>query len=115
MKVTTTRMGDVLVAHLSGEIDTMDSEGLGEALAAMSEAGTAGVVLDFAGVTYIASMGISMVLKLAQELRKAKSPVVIAGATPAVKTVLEMVHLGSVIPMEATVEAAAGRLGAVTV
>jgi anti-anti-sigma factor len=111
MKVHTQRIGDVIVAQLAGEIDTMDSDGLGEALAEIVAAQPAGLVLDFAQVTYIASVGLSLLLKLAQDMRKAKGKLVIAAVTPAVKTVLDTVHLGAAIPIETTVEAALGRVG----
>lgn len=112
MKVQTTHIGNLMVAQLVGEIDTFDSEGLGVALAQVAASPPAGVVLDFSQVTYIASMGLSMLLKLAQELRKSKCKLAIAAVTPAVRTVLDTVHLGSAIPIEASVEAALGRVGA---
>jgi anti-sigma B factor antagonist len=109
MKVTTRHAGNVVVAELVGEIDTVDTEGLGEAFGAIVAEKPGGLVLDFSGVNYIASMGLSLLLNLAREMRKAKSPLVIAAVTPAVKTVLDTVHLGAAIPLEATVENALTR------
>ncbi len=111
MKVETTRMGNVVVARLAGEIDTVDSEGLGEQLAGIVEARPGNLVLDFTEVRYIASVGLSMLLQAAQEMRKAKGKLVIAAVPAAVKTVLDTVHLGAAIPIEATVEGALARLG----
>ncbi len=110
MKVSTRHAGNVVVAELTGEIDTVDTEGLGEALGAIVAGKPAGLVLDFSGVNYIASMGLSLLLKLAQEMRKSKRPLVIAAVTPPVKTVLDTVHLGAAIPMETTVENALKRV-----
>jgi anti-anti-sigma factor len=110
MKVNARQIGNVTVAQLSGEIDTMDTEGLGESLATIVAAKPERLVLDFAGVTYIASMGLSLLLKVAQDVRKARGKLVIASVTPAVKTVLDTVHLGAAIPIESTVEAALARL-----
>jgi anti-anti-sigma factor len=110
MKVTTRHAGNVVVAELVGEIDTVDTEGLGEALGAIVAGKPAGLVLDFAGVNYIASMGLSLLLKLAKDMRKASSPLAIAAVTPAVKTVLDTVRLGAAIPVEATVENALKRV-----
>jgi anti-sigma B factor antagonist len=110
MKVNPRQVGKVMVAELSGEIDTLDSEGMGEALSAITAAKPQGVVLDFSGVTYIASMGLSLLLKLAQDVRKAGGKLVIAAVSPPVKTVLDTVHLGAAIPIESTVEAALARL-----
>ena len=112
MKVETTWHGTTAVARLMGSIDTVDTEGASEVLNEIVSAKPGSLVLDFAGVEYIASMGLSMLLKVAQNMRKAKSPLFIAAATPAVKNILDTVHLGAAIPMVATVEAALERLGA---
>ena len=101
---------DMVVARLVGEIDTVDSEGLGEQLAVIMNTKPANLVLDFSDVRYIASAGLSLLLKLAQDMRKAKGKLVIAAVPPAVKTVLDTVHLGAAIPIDTTVEAALGRL-----
>ena len=111
MKVNAHQIGNVTVAQLTGEIDTLDTEGLGDSLSVIVDAKPERLVLDFAGVTYIASMGLSLLLKLAQDVRKARGKLVIAAATPPVKTVLDTVHLGAAIPIESTVEAALARLG----
>ena len=111
MKVNAQQIGNVTVAQLSGEIDTLDTEGLGDALAAIVAAKPECLVLDFTGVTYIASIGLSLLLKVAQDVRKARGQLVIAAVTPQVKTVLDTVHLGAAIPIEPTVEAALARLG----
>ena len=110
MKITTQKIGHVVVAQLVGEIDMVDSEGLGDALAEIVAAKPQQLVLDMAGVTYVASVGLSLLLRLAQDLRKIQCPLVIAAATPAVQTVLDTVRLGAAIPIDATVEAALGRL-----
>lgn len=104
MKVTTQKQGQVIIAHLAGEIDTIDTEGLGDTLQEIVAEKPGGVVLDFAQVSYIASVGIGILIKLAQDLRKIKCPVVIANVSPAVRTVLDTVHLTGVIPVVATVE-----------
>jgi anti-sigma B factor antagonist len=110
MKVNTRQIGNVTVAELQGEIDTMDTEGLGESLATIVATKPECLVLDFADVTYIASMGLSLLLKSAQDMRKNRGKLAIANVTPAVKTVLETVRLGAAIPIESTVEAAVARL-----
>jgi len=112
MKVNTSRIGNVVVAQLVGEIDTVDADGLGDTLAALVDAQPESLVLDFAAVTYIASVGLSLLLKLARDMRKAKRTLVIAAVTPAVKTVLDTVHLGAAIPIETTVAAALERVKA---
>jgi anti-sigma B factor antagonist len=115
MKVSISWRGRVLVAVLTGEIDTIDSEGLGEALDEVARTDATGVVLDFTGVTYIASMGIGMMLRLAKDLRVRGMRARIAGPSPAARTILDTLRIGSTIPIDATVEEAAKNLAPVTV
>lgn len=115
MQVTTSWRDRVLVAVLTGEIDTFDSEGLGEALEEVARTDAAGVVLDFSGVKYIASMGIGMLVKLAKQVRAHGVHARIAAASPEVRMVLNTVRLGSALPMDATVEEAVGNLAGVKV
>ena len=115
MKVTTSIVGNVMVARLAGEIDTVDSDDFSGALSSLLAAKPARLVLDFSEVSYIASVGLSLLLKLAQEMRAMGGKVAIAAATPAVSRVLETVHLGSVVPIKPTVESAMGYMGATVV
>jgi anti-sigma B factor antagonist len=110
MKVSTRQIGTVTVAQLFGEIDTVDTEGLAESLATIVAAKPENLILDFAGVRYVASMGISLLLTVARDMRKAKARLLIAAVTPAVQMVLDTVHLGAAIPIEPTVDAAVARL-----
>ena len=110
MKVRTRWDKGVLVASLEGEIDTMDSEGMASAMAEISTQKPQAVVLDFGGVKYIASQGIALVIKFAQEVRRGGGQIRIAAVLPAVKTVLDMVNLKVIVPMADSVETAVGEL-----
>ena len=110
MKVQTRTVDSVMIARLAGEIDAFDTEGFGESLDAIVAAKPAVLVLDFEGVNYIASMGLSLLLRVARDMRLNGGALAIAAVTPAVKTVLDTVHLGQAIPVEPSVEAAIKRL-----
>jgi anti-anti-sigma factor len=110
MKVTTTWHGKVLVAALSGEIDTIDSDGMAQALETVAHADAAGVVLDFAKVSYIASLGVGMLMQVAREIRGRSIRVRIAAASPEVHAVLHAVRISTIIPLDKTVGDAIAQL-----
>lgn len=110
MKVQTRVIGQITVAELVGEIDTVDTEGFSGAMEEIIAAHPEALVLDFSQVNYIASMGLSMLLHVARDLRARKCQMVIAGVKPVVRTVLDVVQMGSIIPIETTVAQAVERL-----
>jgi len=110
MKVHAKHIGNVVVATLTGGFDSLDSDGLGESLATIVAANPGNLVLDFESVDYIASYGISLMLKIAQDLRKVQGKFIIAAATPSVMAVLDTVHLGAAIPIVETVDEALAQL-----
>ena len=112
MKVITKNMGNAVVARLVGEIGMADSEQLRETLDAIVHENPQNLVLDFSEVSYIASVGLTLLLKLTQELRKLKGRLVIAAATPSVLGVLTAVHMGSAMPIRPTVKSALDLVGA---
>jgi len=112
MKVHTRQVGEIMVAELTGEIDTIDSEGFADSLAVIMLQKPKAVVLDFSQVSYIASMGVSILVKLARDARAARTAVIIANVSDMVMTVLDTVHMGSIIPIESSVDKALSRLGA---
>ena len=112
MKVQIKHVGQAIVAELSGEIDTVDSEGLADALDEIVSQHPTRLVLDFSQVSYIASMGLSLLLKVAQEMRKTQGQLALVRVKPVVKLVLDTVCMGAVIPIEATLEKALEKMDA---
>ena len=115
MDLSTSWQGRVLVATLKGELGMKEHAVLEAALVDIAKADATGVVLNFAEVIYIASVGIGMLMKLVKEAKERGMGVRMAGARPAVKMVLEMVRAESVLPMDGTVAEAVERVGAVGV
>jgi anti-sigma B factor antagonist len=67
--VTFERRGDVVVAHLSGEVDMSNAEGIGSAVLEATGNETLGVVLDLTEVRYLDSAGIYVVFGMRSRLR----------------------------------------------
>ena len=111
MDLTTSWQGRVLVATLKGELDMKNHAVLEEALQEMASADASGVVLNFAEVICIASVGIGMLMKLVKAAQARGMGVRLAAPRPAVKMVLEMVRVESVLPMDATLAESVERVG----
>jgi anti-sigma B factor antagonist len=82
--VTFERRDNVLVAHLTGEVDMSNAEGIGAAVLEATGNETLGVVLDLTDVRYLDSAGIYVVFGMRSRLR-ARGQVlrlVIPGASP---------------------------------
>lgn len=110
MDLSTSWRGSVLVASLKGELDMKHHESLAGALDELASADTTGLVLNFADVIYLASVGIGMLLKLVQRGRERGIPVRLAAPRPAVRMILEMVRAESSLPMDATIEESLERM-----
>ncbi len=110
MDWTTSWQGRVLVGTLRGELGIKDHAAMSRALDELAAADASGVVLNFADVVYLASVGIGMLMKLVKDGRARGIGVRLAGVRPAVKMVLEMVRAESVLPMDATVAEAVERV-----
>lgn len=113
MDLTTSWRGRILVASLRGELDMKHHENLAAALDELAGADTTGLVLNFADVIYLASVGIGMLLKLVQKGKDRGIAVRLAAPRPAVRMILEMVRAESSLPMDATIEEAIEHLAPV--
>jgi anti-sigma B factor antagonist len=110
MDFTTAWQGRVLVGTMKGELGIRDHEAMSRAIAEMVKSDASGIVLNFAEVVYLASVGIGMLLKLVKEVQAKGVSVRMAAPRPAVKMVLEMVKAESVLPMDPTLEEALERV-----
>ena len=104
MDWSTSWQGRVLVGTLKGELGIKDHAAMTKAMDELAKADATGVILNFAEVVYLASVGIGMLMKLVKDGRARGINIRLAGARPAVKMVLEMVKADSVLPMDRSVE-----------
>jgi anti-sigma B factor antagonist len=102
MNLTTTWQGRVLVATLKGELDMKHYSTLELALKDIAAADATGIVLNFSEVIYMASIAIGMLMKLVKEAKARGISVRLASPRPAIKMLLEMVRLESLLPMDGT-------------
>ncbi len=103
------QIGNVLVAHVSGEVDLSNAGSVTERLVdAMPNSATA-LVLDLSGTQYLDSSGVRMLFELAQRLRnRGQDLEIVVPDDSNVKRVLLLTEVERVVPMSSSVEAAVG-------
>jgi anti-anti-sigma factor len=93
---TVRRNGDVAVIDLRGEINVEAEQALNDAYAsAMSTAQNSvdGVLLNFAGVTYINSTGIALIVGLLAKARQTHTPLMTCGLSDHYREIFEITRL----------------------
>jgi anti-anti-sigma factor len=90
MEIGEERSEGTLVMAPSGRLDSATSGELEKRLVARLDAGERRLVLDMAGVEYISSAGLRVLLMAAKRLKEPAGGLVLCGIGPAVHTVLEL-------------------------
>ncbi len=92
-----------------GRIDYTAAEELEQALVPLlteSSIGTAGVILDFAGVEYISSVGLRVLMIAAKQMRGREIPIAVAALQPVVAEIFAISRFDSVLHVFPSVRAA---------
>lgn len=91
MQLDTSFKGHTLLVHLSGDLDLNVTDKLREALdKKLDELPVTNLVLDLSGVNFIDSSGLGVLLGRYKRVSKAGGKVILAGAKPHVRNVLEL-------------------------
>jgi anti-anti-sigma factor len=103
--------GDVVVAHVTGELDIAGSARTGERIADAVPTSAIGLVVDFMDLDFIDSSGIAMLFGLARRLGSRRQKMSIA-APPGgpVSRVLEIVEFERAAPVHAEVDTAVAEI-----
>jgi anti-anti-sigma factor len=95
-----------VIAHLAGEAGVDEADELSRALRMLSATKPSLAVLDLAGISYIASMGIGALVRFRNDVAQSGGRVVIAAARPLVYDTLRHAGLQRVFPMFQTIDEA---------
>lgn len=90
MTISEERLGGVIVVAPVGRIDSSTSDVLDAHLQRLSTAGFSNVVIDFAGVEYISSAGLRVLLTLARRVRESRGGLALASLNDSVRLVFEL-------------------------
>ena len=115
MQFTSQRLVDVFVVAPVGQIDHPNAQRLQQALAPVLEAAAlskSALVFDFAGVEYISSVGLRVLLMAAKEVRARNARIAVAALQPVVKEIFDIARFNHVLEIFPTVHAALEQLSA---
>lgn len=115
MQFSSRQLADVAVAAPAGRIDHTAAGQFEQALApllAQAAAGKSAVILDFAGVDYISSVGLRVLLMAAKQMRGQGAPIAVAALQPVVAEIFAISRFDSVLDVFPSVREALARLSA---
>ena len=90
-----------LCVALQGRLDTVGVDKVEKGFSAAVAATARDAALDLGGVSFLASMGVRMIIATARAQRARGRKLVLFGAVPLVQSTLEMVALDQIIPVVA--------------
>ena len=105
MQCPTHAYADVLVATATGRIDFAGAQVLEGALApALAQDGPVrGIVIDLAGVDYISSVGLRVLMVAAKAMRARKASIAVASLQPVVAEIFEISRFHHVVDVRGRV------------
>jgi stage II sporulation protein AA (anti-sigma F factor antagonist) len=90
MQIGEEKQGGALLIAPVGRVDSVSSGELERVVLSRIDAGERRLVLDLAGVEYISSAGLRVLLIAAKRLKEPPAALVLCGIGPGVRTVLEL-------------------------
>lgn len=96
--------GDILVLRLKGRLDTISSPAAEHAVFCFINEGQHKIVFDCAGIDYLSSAGMRMLLSTAKKLKSLSGRLVICNVTTTVMEVLKMSGFDHVLELAKTEE-----------
>jgi anti-sigma B factor antagonist len=108
MRVTSHNVDDALVLRVVGRIELGSASQLHDAIAASLALPAPGpIVIDLGGVTFLGSVGLAMLTKLATEATRSGRPLrIVVAANPLVSMPLELSGLEDELALYPSVQAA---------
>ena len=111
MQIRETDDAGLPVIHISGEVDLHGSPDLRSVLQRFAKMRPAAIALDLSEVTYIDSSGLATIVEYVRSSHAFSGRIALAGLNPRVKTIFDLVRLGEILPIVATLADARDVLG----
>lgn len=113
VETKTEQVGDVTVLTMSGRLHLGNSLTYAEnAINRLIDAGTSKMVIDLAGLNYIDSAGLGMLIYCGGRMEQSGGRVRIAGATGSVARVFEIANAGRILQFDDDLATACSNLSA---
>jgi anti-sigma B factor antagonist len=91
--------GGALCVVLQGRLDTVGVDRVEGSVTAAVSGASGDAALDLGRVSFLASMGVRLIIALARSQKARGKRLVLFGAQPAVRATLDMVALDKIIPL----------------
>jgi anti-anti-sigma factor len=106
-QVVVEQAGEVVVAHVTGEVDLSNAESITERLVVAVPNTATALVLDMSGTDYLDSSGVRMIFELAQRLRNRGQDLALVVPEEAnIRRVLMLTEVERVVPMSSAIATA---------
>ena len=115
MEFTSRRLADVIVAVPAGQIDHVNAKQFEQLLMPLVTEASGKhlpIVLDFAGVDYISSMGLRILMLAAKQMRAGNVTMAVAAVQPAVDEIFEIARFKFILEVVPSVRAALAKVSA---
>jgi stage II sporulation protein AA (anti-sigma F factor antagonist) len=110
MRIDEERVERALVVAPVGRLDSVSSGELERKIVERIDSGDRRLVLDLAGIAYVSSAGLRVLLMAAKRLKEPPAALVLCGLGPAVRSVLELAGFVPLFAIEPSRPAALARL-----
>ena len=110
MEMKFSDLGSVRKVALIGRLDTAGVDRVESQFGAAIVPGGHNTVVDLSQVTFLASLGIRMLISTARSLSRKGGKIVMYGASPAVMEIIDTTALQEIIPVAATEQEAVAML-----
>ena len=111
MKITELKQVDVTILHLEGRLDSVTSQAAEKQIVALIDGGARKLLLDGAGITYISSAGLRVLLTLTKKVTALGGKIALSGLVPQVQEIIELAGFAAFVPMFKTVDEARKAIG----
>ena len=106
MDIQTERENGTLIAKAEGRIDGVNARDFEEALKNAISGDDSTVVMDLAGLSYISSAGLRVILLIAKTLRKRNADLMLCSLSDPIREVFEISGFDKIISVHASREKA---------
>lgn len=111
MEVRQSEISGTALIEVEGDIDLFQSRALREAIADLIAAGKSRLIIDLAGVAYIDSSGLGVLISARTQLKKAGGDLKISRITDSVRNVVTLTRLNQLLDFYDDIDEALAAFG----
>ena len=97
MKIEQKRQGEVLILYVSEQLDNLDAQELVKTMTQVIESGEQNLLINFEQLTYLSSLGLSVLLSTAQKIETKGGKFMVCSPQRMVKRVIQLVGFDKVL------------------